>query len=33
MEWIENNRDAPDFEEALMIVTEDPNGGGSGKPS
>ena len=35
MEWIENNRNAPDFEEQLFIVTENPGGGagGSGKPS
>ena len=34
MEWIENNRSAPDFEEALMIVGQsNASGGGSGKPS
>ncbi len=33
--WIEDNRSAPDFEEALMIVKQNPDGGaaGSGKPS
>ena len=35
MGWIEENRNAPDFEEALMIVEQGPAGGagGSGKPS
>lgn len=26
MEWIEQNREAPDFEEQLFVVTEGPNG-------
>ena len=30
MEWIDTNREAPDFEEPLMIVAQD---GGPKKPS
>lgn len=36
MGWIEDNRQAPDFEEPLMIVAQGEGGaagGGSGKPS
>ena len=35
MEWIDNNRNAPDFEEQLFIVQQSAGGGagGSGKPS
>ena len=35
MAWIEDNREQPDFEEALMIVSQSEGGGaaGSGKPS
>ena len=34
MEWIDNNREQPDFEEALMIVGQDANASsGPKKPS
>lgn len=33
MGWIEDNREQPDFEEALMIVAQSEGGGGSSKPS
>lgn len=33
MGWIEDNREQPDFEEALMLVAQGEGGAASGKPS
>ena len=33
MGWIEDNREQPDFEEALMLMAQGEGGAASGKPS